>query len=280
MATLAKLTADRFGDAVGARYLHDGQWEQLTYNELWDRVRCLALGLVDLGVEVGDRVAIACNTRVEFTIADLAASTAGAVVVPVYPSNSADECEWVLGNSGSKVIVCEDAGQVDKIASVRDNLPALEHVIVIDGSVAGVPTMDDIAETGRQGDPSELTALAERVFADDACLIIYTSGTTGRPKGVVLTNGSFAAARRTGVELNLYDAGSLIYLYLPLAHVFAQLVQATAFEIGAPIGYWGGDPTRIVAELGELKPEVLPSVPRDLREGVRRGDGDDPRRGS
>ncbi len=262
MATLAKLAADRYGDATAARYLSDAEWHQLTYNELWDRVRDLALGLAGLGVSVGDRVAILVNTRVEFTIADLAASTAGAIVVPVYPSNSPDECEWVLSDSGSKVIICEDPSQVAKIEVVRGNLPALEHIVVIDDAVDGVSTMEEVARMGRDGDPSELDERARHVAADDACLIIYTSGTTGRPKGVVLTNRAFAAARRIGVEINLFGAGALVYLYLPLAHVFAQLIQATAFEIGAPIAYWGGDPTRIVAELGEVKPDVLPSVPR------------------
>ena len=115
MATLAKLAADRYGDTTAARFLRDGAWHQLTYNELWERVRDLALGLVELGVGVGDRVAILANTRLEFTVADLAASTAGAIVVPVYPSNSPDECEWVVGDSGSKVVVCENAAQVAKI---------------------------------------------------------------------------------------------------------------------------------------------------------------------
>jgi long-chain acyl-CoA synthetase len=262
MATLAKLAADRFGDTVAARFLRDGEWRQLTYAELWERVRDLALGLADLGVDLGDRVAILANTRVEFTIADLAASTAGAVVVPVYPSNSPDECEWVLGNSGSKVVVCEDIAQMAKIDLVRSNLPALDHVVLIDGHADGVLTMDEITTMGGAGDSSLLDERAGRVAADDACLIIYTSGTTGRPKGVVLTNRAFAAARRTGVAVNLFGAGDLVYLYLPLAHVFAQLVQAAAFEVGAPIAYWGGDATRIVAELGEVKPNVLPSVPR------------------
>jgi long-chain acyl-CoA synthetase len=262
MATLARLAADRFGDATAARFQRDGEWEQLTYNELWDRVGNLALGLVELGVGVGDRVAILATTRLEFTVADLAASTAGAIVVPVYPTSSADECEWVVGNSGSKVIVCEDASQVAKLEAVRGNLSSLEHVVVMDGPVPGVPTIDDVTAGGRGADPAELGERARQVAADDACLIIYTSGTTGRPKGVVLTNRAFAAARNTGVEINLFGPGALLYLYLPLAHVFAQLAQAMAFEIGAPIAYWGGDPTRIVTELGEVKPDVLPSVPR------------------
>jgi long-chain acyl-CoA synthetase len=262
MATLAGLAADRFGDATATRFQREGEWKQLTYNELWDRVGNLALGLVELGVGVGDRVAILAKTRLEFTVADLAASTAGAIVVPVYPTSSADECEWVVGNSGSKVIVCEDASQVAKLEAVRGNLSSLEHVVVMDGPVPGVPTIDDVTAGGRGADPAELGERARQVAADDACLIIYTSGTTGRPKGVVLTNRAFAAARNTGVEINLFGPGALLYLYLPLAHVFAQLAQAMAFEIGAPIAYWGGDPTRIVTELGEVKPDVLPSVPR------------------
>jgi long-chain acyl-CoA synthetase len=262
MATLARRAADRYGDTTGARFQRDGEWRQLSYAELWDSVRDLALGLVDLGVGVGDRVAILANTRVDFTVADLAASTAGAIVVPVYVSNSPDECEWVVGDSGSRMIICEDAAQVAKIESVRANLPHLEHVVVIDGHVDGALPIDEVAGLGRRRDPAELDDRASRVSPDDACLIIYTSGTTGRPKGVVLTNRGLAAAGRTGVEVNLFGAGALIYLYLPLAHVFAQLVQASAFEIGAPLAYWGGDPTRITAELGEVKPDVVPSVPR------------------
>ena len=262
MPTLAKLAADRYGTATAARFLDDGAWRELTYNELWDRVRDLACGLVELGVGVGDRVAILANTRLEFTVADLAASTAGAVVVPVYSSNSPDECEWVLGDSGAKVVICENAAQVAKIDVVRGGLPGLEHLVVIDATAAGAQTVDEVSTLGRRRGGDVLDERCRQVAADDACLIIYTSGTTGRPKGVVLTNRAFAAARRTGVDVNLFGAGDLVYLYLPLAHVFAQLIQAMAFEIGAPIAYWGGDATRIVAELGEVQPDVLPSVPR------------------
>ena len=109
MASLARNGAAAYGDSVAAMFLRDGGWQSLTYDELWQRVRDVALGLVSLGVERGDRVAVLANTRVEFAIADLAISTAGAIVVPVYPSNSADECEWVVGDSQSRVVVCEDA---------------------------------------------------------------------------------------------------------------------------------------------------------------------------
>ena len=262
MADLARTAADRFRDAVAARFQRGGEWEELTYTELWERARDLAAGLVALGVGLGDRVCILANTRVEFTIVQMAASTAGAIVVPVYPTNSPQECEWVVGNSGAKVIFCEDAAQVAKIDQVRAGLPDLVHVIVIDGEAEGALTLADVAARGREIDDAELRRRADDIAPDDPCLIIYTSGTTGPPKGVVLTNRGFATGRRCAVEMKLFDVGDVIYLYLPLAHVFAQLVQADCIEIGATLAYWGGDPKQIVGELGVTQPTVLPSVPR------------------
>jgi long-chain acyl-CoA synthetase len=262
MAALARNAAERFGGEIAARFLRDGEWAELTYTELWQQVRDLARGLVALGVEVGDRVSILANTRVEFTVVDLAASTTGAIVVPVYPTNSADECEWVVGDSGAKVIFCEDAAQVAKIDEVRAGLPDLEHVIVIDGDAPGALSISEVVARGAGVEVERLDERADAVGPDDACLIIYTSGTTGRPKGVVLTNKGFAAGRRCAVELELFGPGDVVYLYLPLAHVFAQLVQADCVEVGATIAYWGGDSRQIVGELGQVKPTVLPSVPR------------------
>jgi len=262
MAALAARAADRYPDDLAAKYLRDGAWQELTYAGLWEQVRQLAHGLIGLGVESGDRVAILCNTRVEFSIADLAASSTGAIVVPVYPSNSPDECEWVVGDSGAKVIICENAAQVAKIDQVRSGLPALEHVIVIDGAVDGATSWADALAAGADGDDVELARRADEAQPDDACLIIYTSGTTGRPKGVVLTNEGFAAGRRSAVEMALFGPGDVVYLYLPMAHVFAQLIHADCVEVGATIAYWGGDTTQIVPELGQVHPSVLPSVPR------------------
>jgi long-chain acyl-CoA synthetase len=262
MAALAGNAAERFGGEIAARFLRDGEWAELTYTELWQQVRDLARGLVALGVEVGDRVSILANTRVEFTVVDLAASTTGAIVVPVYPTNSADECEWVVGDSGAKVIFCEDAAQVAKIDEVRAGLSDLEHVIVIDGDAPGALSISEVVARGAGVEVERLDERVDAVGPDDACLIIYTSGTTGRPKGVVLTNTGFAAGRRCAVELELFGPGDVVYLYLPLAHVFAQLVQADCVEVGATIAYWGGDSRQIVGELGQVKPTVLPSVPR------------------
>ncbi len=262
MAALTRGAADRYGDRVAARYKRGDEWDEITYAELWDRVQGIALGLVDLGVGVGDRVCVLANTRLEFTIVDLAASTAGAIVVPVYPTNSADECEWVVGNSGATLIFCENESQVAKIDEVRSRLPDLQHIVVIDGHPSGTMTLEEVAARGADGDASELERRAAGVGPDDACLIIYTSGTTGRPKGVVLTNKGFAAGRRAAVDMALFGDGDVVYLFLPLAHVFAQLIQADCVEVGATIAFWGGDATQIVPELGVIKPTVLPSVPR------------------
>ncbi|MFV0308982.1 MAG: AMP-dependent synthetase/ligase [Desertimonas sp.] len=262
MAALTARAADQYPDDVAATFLRDGEWQQLTYPELWAQVAQMAHALIGLGVESGDRVAILCNTRVEFSIADLAASSAGAVVVPVYPSNSPDECQWVVGDSGSTIIICENADQVAKIHQVRANLPGLAHIIVIDGEAEGATPWAEAMDSGRGGDAAVLAARAAAARPDDPCLIIYTSGTTGRPKGVVLTNEGFAAGRRSAVEMALFGPGDTVYLYLPLAHVFAQLVHADCVEVGATIAYWGGDTTQIVTELGQIHPNVLPSVPR------------------
>jgi long-chain acyl-CoA synthetase len=262
MAALMRRAADRYPDHLAARFKRGDDWGELTYAELWARVRDVALGLVDLGVGVGDRVCILVNTRLEFTIADLAASTAGAVVVPVYPTNSPDECEWVVGNSGAKLIVCENATQVAKIDEVRERLPELQHVVTIDGNPPGTMTFGELEGRGAGGDGAELDRRAGAVGPDDACLIIYTSGTTGRPKGVVLTNKGFAAGRTSAVEMALFGEGDVVYLFLPLAHVFAQLIQADCIEVGATIAYWSGDAAQIVGDLAVVKPTVLPSVPR------------------
>ena len=262
MAELTRTAAERHGDAEAARYLRDGSWETMTFTELWARVADIGRGLIGIGVGVGDRVAVLCNTRLEFTLVDLAASSIGAIVVPVYPSNSPDECQWVVSDSGATVIVCETAEQVAKIDSVRAAMPSLVHTLIVDGAADGAVALADIEAAGAGGDDAELQRRSAAVGPDDACLIIYTSGTTGRPKGVVLTNRGFAAARRSAKEMELFGLGDVVYLYLPLAHVFAQLIQADCIEVGSTIAYFGGDTTQIVAELGAVKPTVLPSVPR------------------
>ena len=224
----------------------------------------LARGLIDLGLNPGDRVCILANTRPEWTYADFAITSAGLVVVPVYQTNSPAECESVAGNSEARAIVCEDAQQLAKILEVRDRLPALEHLIVIDPVSEGAISFDELRERGRGRDSHELTARAEAVTPEDPFTFIYTSGTTGPPKGCILSHGNYRSivdmCHTIGV---LDDSGNdVTYLYLPLAHSFALLIQLLNIDLGGVIAYFGGDTRQIIPELTEVQPTYLPSVPR------------------
>src|ERR687893_3076876 len=134
IADLLPKAAEKFADRPALKYKDkaSGEWRDVSYREVGEIVSEIGRGLIDLGIQAGERVALLCNTRPEWTYADFGISTAGGVVVPIYPTNSPEECQWVAGNSESRFIVCEDASQVAKIVAVRDRLPALEAMIVID----------------------------------------------------------------------------------------------------------------------------------------------------
>jgi len=262
--TIARAAADaaeRHGDRLSVRFQRDGEWRELTFAEVAEVVEEIALGLVSLGIEAGDRVALLANTRPEWTFSSLAISRAGAVVVPIYPTNSPEECEWVVGNSDSRIVICEDVGQAAKIDQVRERLDALEHVLLIEG---GNPesSIDDLRERARGGDRSELDRRCEAVEPGDPYTIIYTSGTTGPPKGVVLSHGNCASVGVMCQEIGFVTHEDLSYLYLPLAHSFALTVQLASFDVGSGIVYWSGDALQIIAELMQVNPTYFPSVPR------------------
>src|SRR5271170_6417288 len=132
VADLISRTAAEHGDNTAVRFKRDGAWHDVTYAELATIVQEIGLGLIDLGIESGERVCILANTRPEWSYADLAATAAGTVVVPIYQTNSPEECLWVISDSGASAIVCEDEEQLQKISAIRDQLPDLRTVIVID----------------------------------------------------------------------------------------------------------------------------------------------------
>ena len=264
IARAAANAAARYPDRVSVRYQQDGEWRELTFAEVAEVVDEIALGLVGLGIEPGDRVALLANTRPEWTYSSLAISRAGAVVVPIYPTNSPEECEWVLGNSDSRIVICEDAGQAAKIEQVRSGLDKLEHALLIDPSEDGDPeaSIERLRERARGGDRSELDRRCTAVSPGDLYTIIYTSGTTGAPKGVVLSHANCASLGVMVEEIGFITDKDLSYLYLPLAHSFALTVQLASFDVGSGIVYWGGDTLQIIAELMQTSPTYFPSVPR------------------
>src|SRR4051812_39421569 len=265
IADLCGAAAAQYRDQIAIKHKVDGAWRDVTFGEVGAIVQEIGLGLVALGLAPGERVAILCNTRPEWGYADFAISAAGGVVVPIYPTNSPEECEWVAGNSESVIVVCEDAEQVAKIVAVRDRLPALRQIVVVDpaGDVADAIALDDVRAQGAGQDPQALAERTAAVGPGDPFTFIYTSGTTGPPKGCVLTHGNYRSVLDMVNERgSIGGEGDLIYLFLPLAHAFALLIQLAAVDLGTPIAYYGGDTKAIVGELMEVKPTYLPSVPR------------------
>jgi long-chain acyl-CoA synthetase len=262
-ADLAPLAAQRHADLSAVTYKDaSGQWVSRTYREVGEIVKQLALGLIELGIEKGDKVSILANTRPEWTYFDFAALSVGAVVVPIYQTNSPDECQYVLENSDAKAVIVEDADQLAKIDAVRDRVPKLEHVIRMDGSGGNAISMDELVEAGSGRSESEWEQRWQSVTPDDICTFIYTSGTTGPPKGCVISHGNYRSMITMALDESVLDSDTTTYLFLPLAHSFALLIQFLSFDLGGNIAYWERDPLKIIPNLAEVKPEYFPSVPR------------------
>jgi long-chain acyl-CoA synthetase len=276
IADLISCAAAAHGENTAIRYKREGAWHDVTYAQLGEIVQEIGLGLIDLGIEAGERVCILGNTRPEWSYADLAATSAGAVVVPIYQTNSPEECLWVISDSAACAVICEDQEQLEKLAAIRDQIPGVRTIVVIDppdsSSIAGGPSdavralqaipLDEVRERGRSRNPQELEARREAVRGEDPFTFIYTSGTTGPPKGCVLTHGNYRAIIDMVGEAGEIRGDETIYLYLPLAHSFALLIQLAVFDFGGTLAYFGGDTKQIVPELQEVKPTYLPSVPR------------------
>ena len=262
-ADLMPLAAERHADLSAVTYKDaSGEWVSRTYREVGEIVRQLALGLIELGIEKGDKVSILANTRPEWTYFDFAALSVGATVVPIYQTNSPEECQYVIENSDAKAVVVEDSEQLAKIDEIRNRVPKLEHVIRMEGSGGGAISMDELVEAGKGHSDSEWEQRWQAVTPEDICTFIYTSGTTGPPKGCVISHGNYRSMVTMALDESLLDSDTTTYLFLPLAHSFALLIQFLSFDLGGNIAYWERDPLKIIPNLVEVKPDYFPSVPR------------------
>jgi len=264
VADLLPIAAREHGGRRAVMYKPDGasSWAEKSYTEVGEIVMGLSLGLMDLGIEKGDKVSILANTRPEWTYFDFAALTAGATVVPIYQTNSPDECQYVLENSDAKAVIVEDAEQLAKVRAVRDRCPALEHVVLMTGEADDAISAAEVAERGASHDAAEWEERWSSVTPDDICTFIYTSGTTGPPKGCVISHGNYRSMLDMVLDVGALGDDELTYLYLPLAHSFALLIQFGTVALGATTAYWQRDPLKIMADLAEVKPTYFPSVPR------------------
>ncbi|SEO67010.1 AMP-dependent synthetase/ligase [Amycolatopsis saalfeldensis] len=255
---LAAEAAAAFGEAVAQRFPERGGWRERTFTEL-DHATSRVAGLLrEGGVRRGDRVALLCRTRPEWTVCDLAIARLGAICVPVYPTGSRGQIRWILHDSGATAVLVETDGHLADIEALRDELPALELVLGIDAT--GSP-LTEVINSGTGA--ADLGPVPEPA-PDDPFTIVYTSGTsgtTGEPKGCVLTHHNVASVIGALREISEAAPGDVLFAYLPLAHLLTRMLQVYCLRTGATIAYSGGDIRAVAGELAEVAPTYLPSAP-------------------
>jgi long-chain acyl-CoA synthetase len=254
------IAAARNYDGAALRYKDGDDWVDVSYGELGDAARAIAGGLIDLGIEPGDRVAIFSDTRPEWTLADLGAILAATVVVPIYQTASADEARHVLEDSGSKLAFCENEELLSTAKEASEGLE-VEHFVVFEGEADGAMTFDELRERG-DGKADEVDDRVESIDRGDVFTLIYTSGTTGPPKGCVLTHGNYRSDIDLLEQVAEMPEDAVIYVFLPLAHALTRITQMLCIDIGATIAYWQRDKTKALEDLKEIRPTHFPSVPR------------------
>jgi len=234
-------------------------WTPVSVRAFVDEVTAVARGLVARGIQPGDRVAIMSRTRYEWTLLDFASWAAGAVVVPVYETSSAEQVRWICADAGARLAVVETPAHAAAVAQVRDDLPGLTDVLVIDEG-----GIDALVAAGADVPAAEVERRSALAGLDDLATVIYTSGTTGRPKGVELTHGNFVALTLLGTE-GLAEVcatpGSRTLLFMPLAHVFARFIEVLCIPSGAVLGHTP-DTRNLLADLASFQPTFILAVPR------------------
>ncbi|MEU4154420.1 long-chain fatty acid--CoA ligase [Streptomyces sp. NPDC026659] len=244
------------------------EWKSLSWSQAAERVYAIAAGLIELGVEPEQRVALASSTRVEWILADLGILCAGGATTTVYPQTNSDESAFILSDSESRVLIAEDAAQVAKAAERRAELPALTKVVVIDPE--GVETDDwviTLAELEKRGaaylatHPELIKERVGAITADQLATLIYTSGTTGRPKGVRLPHDNWSYMAKAIAATGLLGPDDTQYLWLPLAHVFGKVLTSGHIEIGNVTAV-DGRVDKIIENLPVVRPTYMAAVPR------------------
>jgi long-chain acyl-CoA synthetase len=245
------------------RWKEGGRWVDISHRELGERGRRIARGLIAAGIEPGDRVAILCNTRPEWTLADAGVMCAGAATAPIYHTNSPEECEYVLSHSGSRLVFCEDPDQLAKIRRVRRRCPELEHMVLLTGEKGGMTTVDELCAGGDEIDPELVDRRVREVAPGGLATLVYTSGTTGPPKACMLTHSNWmSTANLYERVLELEQPPVVSFMFLPLAHSLARIIQMVTLDVGGTLAFWQRDPQRLLDDIREVSPTHLSCVPR------------------
>jgi len=248
------------------RYVEGDRWVSLSWSQTKDKVFQLAAGLLALGIEPQDRVAIASSTRMEWVLADLAIMCAAGATTTIYPSTQHDDVGYVLADSQSRVVIAEDDLQVEKVVDHLDELPELLQIVQMDGKVDHPKVIGwaDLEKLGREHLDAQPTAVDDVIAAigpEDLATLIYTSGTTGRPKGVRLVQDCWTYLGASVDAFDIISADDLQYLWLPLSHVFGKALIAIQLYIGFTTAV-DGRIDKIVENLAEVKPTFMCGAPR------------------
>ncbi len=258
---------DRFGSRrVALRSKRAGRWADISYRDMAEQVQDLSVGLLELGVHPGDRVAILSENRPEWAITDYACLAARCTDVPLYPTLPAKQAEYILRDSGAVLVMVSTAAQLAKMQSVRAGLPALAHVVVFEEGATGpgVTTFAQVLARGQAARAAHPNWRADALEAapDDLATIIYTSGTTGDPKGVMLSHGNIASNVTTCVGMFDFTDEDECLSFLPLSHIFERMFgHYCMFHAGVVINYAESVDT-VPADMQEIRPHVMASVPR------------------
>jgi long-chain acyl-CoA synthetase len=248
-----------YADSVAFSIRDHGTWSDITAAQFLAQVRAVAKGLVAAGLEAGDRVALLSKTRYEWTLVDYAVWFAGGVTVPVYETSSAEQVEWILADSAARAVVVETALHHSVVERARKEAPTVEHVWCLDDGA-----VTELTDLGDDVSDEMLESRRLAVTPSSHATVIYTSGTTGRPKGCTLSHGNFMFEVGVAVEeldeLFRAEDGSTL-LFLPLAHVFARVIQVAAVRVRIRLGH-SADVRHLVADLEGFRPTFILAVPR------------------
>jgi len=267
--TLTKLFFDAVAKHAGRpaafRAKVEGRWAPIAHREAAERVERVSLGLRELGVNAGDRVAILSENRPEWAFADYACLAARAADVPIYTTLPAKQIEYILRDSGAVALFCSNREQLAKVLEVRSGVPALQHLIVFDRAAkqGDAVTLAELEERGRQASSKYpgWRADAQSVQPNDLATIIYTSGTTGDPKGVMLTHNNIYSNVVSALQVMPIAVGDEALSMLPLSHIFERMVAYTLFHAGVVINY-AESIEALRDNLVDVKPTIMLSVPR------------------
>ena len=268
--TLARLfwsRVDKSGDAPAQQFKRGGKWETLTWRQVGEIVREVALGLLALGRQKGEAVALLSASRAEWVQADFAIFSAGCMTIPVYPSYTPEQLAYIVNDSGAKTLIVEDPAQLAKALEVRGKMASLEQIVVIQGyqgQERSVHTWDELRRMGRDNAERLKSVLADRVAStrpEDVATIVYTSGTTGPPKGVVQTHANHVGSLNSVAQINKVGPGDVHLLFLPLAHSFARMESFLGVHRGLTTAF-AENLDKVAENLREVRPHFICSVPR------------------